>query len=123
MSARHATPFAVVVYEVEEPRAIVEVTGELDLGTAPVMKRYVEDAVGAGRTELVVDLSGVTFIDSTSLAVLVGARERLPGGRLAVVTTDRRVLAIFEVAGLEDALEVFSTRDEAEAWLTDVREG
>jgi len=122
-SARHPVPFAVVEHEPEGPRAVVEVHGELDLATAPVMRRYLHVALGAGRTEIVADLTGVTFIDSTALAVLVGTRQRLPGGRLATVATDRRVLTIIEVAGLDDALEVFSTREDAEAWLDGLPEG
>jgi anti-anti-sigma factor len=67
---------------------------------------------------VVVDLAGVTFIDSLSLSALVGARRRLPEpGRLAVVVVHEYVLLILQATGLEQVLDVFATRAEAEAFV------
>ncbi len=91
--------------------------GELDLATAPRLKWMLVDTLEAGRTRLVVDLSSVTFLDSTALGVLVGVKRRLdPDARLAIVCAQPAVLKIFEFAGMDGAFEIFPTQDDALAY-------
>jgi anti-sigma B factor antagonist len=72
------------------------------------------DALHAGSSRLVVDLSLVTFLDSTTLGVLVGITRRLEeGARMAIVCTRPNVLRIFEFSGLDGTFAIFSTLDEA----------
>lgn len=98
--------------------AEIIVEGELDLSTAPHLKWPLLDSVKAGRTRLLVNFSGVTFIDSTALSVLVGAHRRLPeAARMTVVCSNPNVLRIFEVSGLDATFEIFPTREEALARL------
>jgi anti-sigma B factor antagonist len=56
--------------------AVIEVAGDVDLGTAPQLRQAIADAVEAGRTRLVLDLSNVTFLDSVGLGVTVGGLRR-----------------------------------------------
>lgn len=79
----------------------IAVEGELDLATAAALTAAVRD-VNADAAAVVVELSGVTFIDSTGVHALLDARERL-GSRLRVVASVpcRRVI---EVAGVGDLL-------------------
>jgi anti-sigma B factor antagonist len=98
--------------------AVIAVDGELDLSTAPRLKWPLLDSMKAGRTRLLLDLSGVTFIDSTALSVLVAAHRKLPAGaRMALVCTNPNVLRIFSVAGIEDSFAIFATADAALAHL------
>ena len=96
--------------------SVVVVTGDVDLGTAPdfedALSRAVEERLGSG---LVVDLSGVTFIDSTGLNSLVRAleRQRLAGSTLALVSDDSRVAMMLEVTRLDRVLRRYRTREEA----------
>jgi anti-sigma B factor antagonist len=109
-----ATAFGIDRREVEHRTSVIAVTGELDLSTAPRLKWTLVDALEAGIGALIVDLSRVTFIDSTALGVLVGVRRRLDGGeRLAVVCAHSEVLQIFELAGMDSAFAIFATLDEA----------
>jgi len=64
---------------------------------------------------VVVDLLGVTFMDSTALGVLVGAlkRCRQAGGSMRIVVADPRVLKVFEITGLTELFSLFATLDEA----------
>jgi anti-sigma B factor antagonist len=82
---------------------VVTLTGEVDMHTAPALERSLDGVIGLGGSSIAVDLAEVTFIDSTVLGVLLRYDERLQGlgGRLVVVTEDRRVLRTFEVTGLD----------------------
>jgi len=98
---------------------LVELSGEVDLYTAP---RFKEDLVGlieTGVEAIVVDLSRVTFIDSTALGVIIGGVKRLRerDGRLVIVAGSRPVVRILGITGLDQVLTVFDTRDEALAAL------
>jgi anti-sigma B factor antagonist len=102
----------------EWPGAFIVARGELDVQSVPELKARLAEALDAGQTRVVVDLAGVTFIDSLSLSALVGARRRLPEpGRLAVVVVHEYVLLILQATGLEQVLDVFATRAEAEAFV------
>jgi len=106
--------------DVDETTHVVELAGEVDLYSAPELKKRVLDAIDSGKTRIVVDLARTTFIDSTTLGVLVGARKRLRAkdGKLAVVCPDPDKLALFEMTGLD---RVFSIHDDRAAALEAVR--
>ena len=54
--------------------SVLEVSGELDLVTSPVLRQHVHDVVAEGRHSLVLDLSDVLFCDSSGVGVLIAAR-------------------------------------------------
>lgn len=94
---------------------IVSVSGEVDIATAPELRERLHALLGQGSTQLIVDLSGVGFLDSTGLGVLVGAlkRVRTQGGDLRLVSTEPRITKIFEITRLDSAFGVYGSRDEA----------
>jgi anti-sigma B factor antagonist len=108
--------FSVRTEEDHSSATVVVVAGDVDLGTAPdfedELARAVEEHLG---TALVIDLSAVTFIDSTGLNSLVRAfeRQRLAGSALALVTDDPRVAMMLEVTRLDRVLRRYATRAEA----------
>lgn len=113
-SSPHTIPFGIVERKLDPRTCLVSVEGELDLFTAPSLKRTLVDALQAGSTRFIVDLSQATFIDSTTLGVLVGITRRLDdGARLAIVCTRPNVRKIFEFSGLDGTFAVFPTLDEA----------
>jgi anti-sigma B factor antagonist len=99
---------------------IVTITGEVDLHTAPELEHALEGVVGLGGTAVALDLSEVSFIDSTVLGVLLRYRERLHslGGEVIVVTQDRRVLRTFEVTGLDRVIVIERQLADAVATIT-----
>ena len=75
--------------------------------------------IAKGAKHVVIDLSETTFIDSTTLGVLVGGVKRLRtnDGQLSLVCSDRNITKIFEITGLDRVFTIHSSRDEAVAAL------
>ena len=98
---------------------LVELSGEVDLYTAPRFKDDLVALIDAGVVAIVIDLSQVTFIDSTALGVIIGGVKRLHehDGRLAIVADSRPVVRILDITGLDKVLTVFDTREAALASL------
>ena len=94
---------------------VISLTGEVDLYTAPEFKQQLLEVIGQGGKEVVVDFSGTTFIDSTTLGVLVGGVKRLRtnDGQLSLVCSDRNITKIFEITGLDKVFTIYPTREEA----------
>ncbi|MDX6481193.1 MAG: anti-sigma factor antagonist [Gaiellaceae bacterium] len=94
---------------------IISLSGEVDLYTAPEFKQQLLEVIGQGGKDVVVDFTNTTFIDSTTLGVLVGGVKRLRtnDGQLSLVCSDRNITKIFEITGLDRVFEIYATRDEA----------
>jgi anti-sigma B factor antagonist len=109
-----AVSFSISQQELEGATRLLSVRGELDLSTAPRLKWALAEALDADASAIVVDLSLVTFIDSTALGVLVGVQRSLSvGARLAIVCAHEHVLKILELTGLDGTFEIFQTLDGA----------
>jgi len=103
-----------------EDLAVLVVGGEVDFEVSPQLKARMMRTIKAGRRRLVLDLSDVTFIDSTAIGVIAGAVEKLDeagGGSLAIVCTHEKVMQIFEITGLDSVITVHPSREEALAAL------
>ena len=100
---------------VDSQTHVIELGGEVDLYTAPDFKEKLLELIDAGKTRLVVDLSKATFIDSTTLGVLVGGVKKLrdDDGSIALVCTDPNILKIFEITGLDRVFAIHGSRDQA----------
>lgn len=94
---------------------VVAVSGEVDIFTAPDLKRTMAQAIEGGARLLVVDLTHTRFLDSTALGVLIGAVKRLRplDGRLAIVNTEPSTAKTFQITGLDRIFTIVATRDEA----------
>lgn len=101
----------------EGERTVVSLGGEIDVYTAPFVRERLDEAVREGRTNLIVDLTQVRFLDSTGLGVLVGRLKltRSRGGSLRLVGSEDRVLKVFSITGLDKVFEIYPTLDEAVA--------
>ena len=100
---------------VDDTTHVIELGGEVDLYTAPEFKERMVELIESGKKQIVVDLSKATFIDSTTLGVLVGGVKRLRAndGQLSLVCSDRNITKIFEITGLDRVFTIHPTRDEA----------
>ena len=93
----------------------ISLAGEVDLYTAPEFKQQLLDVIDQGAKHVIVDFSDTTFIDSTTLGVLVGGVKRLRtnDGQLSLVCSDRNITKIFEITGLDRVFTIYPTRPEA----------
>jgi len=99
---------------------VISLKGEVDLYTAPEFKQELLEVIGQGGKEVIVDFTDTTFIDSTTLGVLVGGVKRLRSndGQLSLVCNDRNITKIFEITGLDRVFTIYPTRDEAVSKLS-----
>jgi anti-sigma B factor antagonist len=102
------------VDDTHPPYTVLSVTGEVDVYTAPRLREKLVELVSQGKHQIIIDLEGVDFLDSTGLGVLVGGLKRLRShdGDLGLVCTQHRILKVFEITGLT---KVFAIRDSVEA--------
>jgi anti-sigma B factor antagonist len=93
--------------------------GEFDAYSTPWLEDQLVTAIERGRYELALDMCGVTFVDMSTLNVIVRAMKLVyrHNGHLVVACTQRPVLRAIELAGLQHAVKVYETQDEAVAVL------
>jgi anti-anti-sigma factor len=109
---------AVHVEDSAEGTATVALRGELDLSTIPRMEGALLEQV-TQRPAVLVDLSGLTFIDSSGLGVLIRAVRSANGTPVHIlIGPGSQVERVFRIAGLYEALPVFSDRERALGRLT-----
>jgi anti-sigma B factor antagonist len=96
---------------------VIAVSGEIDVATAPQLRECLHEVIAQGEPTIVLDLLGVTFLDSTALGVLVGALKRCRevGGELHVVVADPRIVKIFEITGLTSVFTIADSLESAGA--------
>lgn len=115
-------PFEVKVGDLENGVRTISVRGELDLSTAPDLEGPLDEALSNGEGSLLIDLSRCEFIDSTGIALIVRAWQRLDSGEngraLVICSQNDQVRRVLEITGLELSIPVHLTRDEAIAALS-----
>ena len=95
--------------------AVVDVKGEVDVYTAPKLREQLIELVSEGSYDIVVNLEGVDFLDSTGLGVLVGALKRVKAheGGLGLVCTQDKILKIFKITGLTKVFPIYNSVEDA----------
>lgn len=95
--------------------SVLSLRGEVDVYTAPRFRERLIELVNAGERQIIVDLEGVSFLDSTGLGVLVGGLKRVRShdGDMALVCTQGRILKVFDMTGLDKVFVVHESVDAA----------
>jgi anti-sigma B factor antagonist len=111
--------FDIKTEQLSDTSYVISLAGEVDLYTAPEFKQQLLEVITQGARQVIVDFTNTTFIDSTTLGVLVGGIKRLRtnDGELSLVCSDRNITKIFEITGLDRVFPIYDTRDEAVAGL------
>jgi anti-sigma B factor antagonist len=99
---------------------IISVRGEIHVTTAPRFAEHLNAAIESGKTAIVLDMTGVEFIDSTGLSVLLNGLRLVNQrrGRLAIVCKNPTVLRLFQITGLDSTFEILGDRQPAIAYVT-----
>ncbi len=93
--------------------ALLRVEGEIDTLTADELERGMDQLLAAPSGVLVVDLSDVTFMASSGLAVLIRAAHRADDRRLRIVATGRAVRRPLEITGSDQLFDLYNDRGAA----------
>lgn len=88
----------------DNDKARIAASGELDIYSAPKLSDVIDAYVDAGATEVVLDLSGITFLDSTGLSAFLAAHQRLEsqGGKLVLEGPGAQITRMFDLTGLTE---------------------
>jgi anti-anti-sigma factor len=113
-------PFEATAVQLDDGVRVIAVRGELDLSTASDLEGPLEDAVSSGDASVLIDLGDCEFIDSTGIALIVRAWQRLDraadgdgNGRVVICSDNDQVRRVLEITGLELSIPIHSTREEA----------
>jgi anti-sigma B factor antagonist len=104
-------------YAAAADTTVIEVSGEIDVYTAPRLREKIISLVDAGKYHLIVDMEDVEFLDSTGLGVLVGGLKRVRShdGGIDLVFTQVRILRIFRITGLSKVFDIYDSVADAVA--------
>lgn len=93
----------------------LDLEGEVDVYTAPLLRQAIVDEVEKGTKHLLVDLSKVEYLDSTGLGILIGGVKRLKeqDGSLRLLGASPRITRIFEITGLNKIFDIYDTEEAA----------
>jgi len=100
----------------EEKYVHVGVKGEIDLYSVKQLKEQVTDLIERKKAcNLLLDLTGVNYIDSTGLGILIGIKRRCTerGGKVFLVSSSDRITNLFSITGLNKIFTIFKTVEEA----------
>jgi len=100
---------------VDEETQALDLEGEVDVYTAPLLRQEIMDQVDSGVKHLLVNLAQVEYLDSTGLGILIGGVKRLKeqDGSLKLVGPSARITRIFEITGLNKIFDVYSSEADA----------
>lgn len=101
--------------ELDDETVVLRVVGEIHATTAPEFSERLNDAIASGKTGVVLDLTGVEFIDSTGLSVLLNGLRRVTRvrGTMMLACANPTVLRLFEITKLDTTFEILPNCDEA----------
>lgn len=102
MDEQPVTPDLVVTAGTDGDHTVLALRGELDAYTAPALDERVADLLARRRLDVVLDLSGTTFVDSSGLRTILTAQRQLceSGGSLGLRHPSEPVRRLLEITGL-----------------------
>ncbi|MBN1680578.1 MAG: STAS domain-containing protein [Anaerolineae bacterium] len=94
---------------------VIEVIGRMDGDTSPGVGERLDEAIAAGHNQLVLDLGSVDYISSPGLREIVRVYKLVyqGGGDLRIANVSERVMTVFELAGLDTTLHIYTSRMDA----------
>jgi len=95
--------------------SIFRMSGDIDINTSPDLKKSFDSAVGAKKDKIVINLEGVSYVDSSGLATLVEILKNLRayGGKLKLTNLSDKVRGLFEITKLDKLFDIVPDEDSA----------
>lgn len=90
---------------------IITVTGEIDVHTVSGLREQFRVTLNEGYSDIIVDIDGVSFLDSTGIGVLAGLHNRI--GRLRIVCSQKNIIKIMQLTGLIRVFAIYETLNDA----------
>ena len=100
----------------EEPGiGIIEASGEIDVYNSGEIKKLVDAYIARGISNILIDMEGVDYLDSSAISVLLVERERLKshGGRLKLLRLQENPRKVFEIAKIDSIFEIYDNEEKA----------
>lgn len=94
---------------------VLDLTGEVDSYNSPRLREKMVALIDEGKPDLVINLAGVDYIDSTGLGTLVGGLKRASekGGTIRIVCPNEQIYKVFNITGLVKVFPIFSSEQDA----------
>ncbi|MES2345784.1 MAG: STAS domain-containing protein [Chlamydiota bacterium] len=104
-----------VIVEEVDGKCVMRITGRIDAATTPILEKKVEDEVQQGHIRIVFDFSGVDYLSSAGMRLLLSATKKMKvkEGMLTNCGMVDEVMEIIKMAGFERILNIYSTEKEA----------
>ena len=101
--------------EIKGDVLFLRISGRLDSLSSPLAEKKVLELIQKGNIKLVIDFSGVTYLSSAGMRMLLAAAKeiRRSAGRFAVCSSPSNVLDILKMSGFDHVLELFDSEEEA----------
>lgn len=98
-----------------ETTAVIEMSGDLDMYTLPDAKNKVSELIESGKKYLVMDLTGIQYVDSSGLGFFIGTLKKLrdKSGDMKLINLNNYIHGIFKLIHLHYIIEVCESLDEA----------
>ncbi|WP_179166806.1 STAS domain-containing protein [Streptomyces sp. CB03238] len=111
----------VTIRPIDGSRAVIGVSGALDLRAAPTLRRHALKLIEQGQYRLLIDMAGLGFCDSAGLSALIGIWHgaRGAGGELLLAGVPDRLMRMLKITGVDTVLPVHPTVDDALARVAD----
>lgn len=93
---------------------VIKLVGEIDLSTSPQFKEKIYEIIESGKRDVIVDLNGLDFMDSTGLGVLVAAlkKTRMEGGSIRLICKKNNIMKVFTITGLDKVFSIYDNLSE-----------
>ncbi|MDP8248028.1 MAG: STAS domain-containing protein [Candidatus Tritonobacter lacicola] len=104
-----------VVVREESGVGIIEASGEIDVYNSGEIKKLVDAYIARGTSNILLDMRGVDYLDSSTISVLLVERERLTshGGRLKLLGLQENPRKVFEIAKIDSIFDIYDNEEEA----------
>ncbi|GAB4464027.1 MAG: anti-sigma factor antagonist BldG [Armatimonadaceae bacterium] len=108
-------PFTITERTIRERTVALDVTGEIDIATAPKLREAIEAQASQNQERILLNLEKVDYMDSTGLSAIIKGNSAVEetNGKLVLVAPKQRITRLLQITGLEERLTVSASEEEA----------